>query len=263
MSRIDDTMAALAGRRKALVAYLCVGDPSHEASIDLALACVTAGADVLELGVPFSDPTADGPAIARASDRALERGGGLLRSIDAARAIRNKSTVPIVLFGYYNPIFVRGEERTVREAREAGVDGMLVVDLPVEEAATLRAACRTQEMSVTPLLAPTSSPHRVGLVKAALGECDPGFVYYVSVAGVTGAAEAPLALAGERARSLRAELGVPVVVGFGIDSPAKARLAARHADGIVVGSAIVRQAENRGAVVDLIRALRTAIDAPC
>ena len=267
MPRIDDAMAALAGRRKALVAYLCVGDPSHEASIDLALACVDAGADVLELGVPFSDPTADGPAIARASERALAHGGGLQRCIDAARAIRDKSAVPILLFGYYNPIFVHGEARTVREAHDAGVDGLLVVDLPVEEAAALRVACKSQRMSVAPLLAPTSSPHRVALVKDALAECDPGFVYYVSVAGVTGAAEAPLVAAGERVRALRTELGetVPIVIGFGIDSAEKAKVAARHADGIVVGSALVnaQHTGGRAAAVELIRGLRAAIDGPC
>jgi tryptophan synthase alpha chain len=269
MSRIDETMAALAAqKRKALVAYLCMGDPSHEASIDHAVACAEAGADVLELGVPFSDPTADGPAIAQASERALRAGGGLARAIDAARAIRARTSVPLLLFGYYNPIFVRGEERTVRDAREAGVDGMLVVDLPVDEAATLRDLAG-EVMSVVPLLTPTSSPARVAATKAAVTAHPPGFVYYVSLTGVTGAAEAPLAEAGARAAELRAELGVPVVVGFGVDSPAKARAAthprsaghpATGSDGVVVGSALVRLVASGRNPSELVRALRQALD---
>jgi tryptophan synthase alpha chain len=260
MSRIDDAMAALGTRRrKALVAYLCMGDPSHEESVELAVACAEAGADMLELGVPFSDPTADGPAIAQAAERALHAGGGLSRSIDAARSIRARTHVPLLLFGYYNPIFVRGEEKTVRDARDAGVDGLLVVDLPVEEAATLRAHCKAAGLSLVLLLTPTSSPARIALARRALAECDPGFVYYVSVAGVTGAAQAPLAEAGARAAALRTELDAPVVIGFGIDSADKAALAAKQADGVVVGSALVRLVPDRAAIASLIRSLRGAL----
>jgi tryptophan synthase alpha chain len=269
MSRIDDVMTQLRStpRRKALVAYLCMGDPSLAESIDLAVACAEAGADVLELGAPFSDPTADGPVIARASERALRAGGGLGPSIEAARAIRARSAVPLMLFGYYNPIFVRGEERTVRDARAAGVDGLLVVDLPVEEAATLRPLCKSHAMALVPLLSPTSSPARIAVTKAAVSQCAPGFLYYVSVAGVTGTAEAPLVEAGTRAAMLREAVGAPVVIGFGIDSPEKARLAGARVDGVVVGSAIVRRiaegtdsASRKHDVVDLIRALRAACD---
>ena len=260
MSRLDDTMRAASARgHKVLVAYLCMGDPSHEESIDLAVAAAEAGADVLELGVPFSDPTADGPAIARATERALAAGGGLARSLDAARAIRARTDKPLLLFGYYNPIFVRGESRTAADARDAGVDGLLVVDLPVEEAGTLRAACRDAGLSLAPLVTPTSSAPRIALTKRAIAECDPGFVYYVSLAGVTGAASAPLAEASARAGALRTELGAPVVVGFGIDTPEKAKLAAEHADGVVVGSALVRLVPDRAAVTGLIRAIRAAI----
>ncbi len=255
-------------QKKALIAYLCMGDPTLEESVDLAVACAEAGADVLELGVPFSDPTADGPTIARASERALRAGGGLGPSIEAARAIGARSVVPLLLFGYYNPIFVRGEERTVRNAHAAGIDALLVVDLPLEEARSLRALCKAHAMALVPLLSPTSSPARVALTKEAVSQCAPGFVYYVSVAGVTGTAEAPLAEASVRAGELRKILGAPVVIGFGIDSPAKARLAAAHADGVVVGSAIVRliadakdSATRKRDVTDLIRALRKAVDA--
>jgi tryptophan synthase alpha chain len=260
VSRIDDVMAALAAeKKKALVAYLCMGDPTHEASIDHAVACAEAGADVLELGVPFSDPTADGAAIAQASERAIRAGGGLDRAIDAARAIRKRTNVPMLLFGYYNPIFVRGEERTVKDAAAAGVDGLLVVDLPVDEAAPLRAFCKQSGLSLVPLLTPTSSDARVARTKAALADCSAGFVYYVSVTGVTGTGEANLAEAGARAAELRSRLGAPVVVGFGIDSPDKARAAANGADGVVVGSAIVRRIHEEGDPAELVRALRAAI----
>jgi tryptophan synthase alpha chain len=253
-------MAALAGKKqKALVAYLCMGDPTHETSIEHAVACAEAGADVLELGVPFSDPTADGAAIAQASERAIRAGGGLERAIEAARAIRKRTNVPLLLFGYYNPIFVRGEERTVKDAAAAGVDGLLVVDLPVDEAAHLRALCKHSGMSLVPLLTPTSSAARVARTKDALAECSAGFVYYVSVTGVTGTAEANLEQAGARAAELRATLGAPVVVGFGIDSPDKARAAAKGADGVVVGSAIVRRIHENGDAAELVRALRAAI----
>lgn len=258
---LDDVMAELARRkRKALVAYLCMGDPTHEASIEHAVACANAGADVLELGVPFSDPTADGVAIARASERAIAGGGGLSRALDAARAIHARTSVPLLLFGYYNPIFVRGEDRTVKDARDAGVSGLLVVDLPVEEASSLRASCKHHDMSLVPLLAPTSGADRIAKTKAALAECSPGFVYYVSLTGVTGAGDAPIARASDRAAELRAELGVPVVVGFGVDTPEKARLAARGADGVVVGSAIVRSIAEGKNPADLVAALRTAIE---
>jgi len=266
MPRIDETMAALAAKgRKALVAYLCMGDPSHEASIDHAVACAEAGADVLELGVPFSDPTADGAAIAQASERALLASGGLARAIDAARAIRARTAVPLILFGYYNPVFVRGEERTVREAREAGVDGFLVVDLPVDEAGTMRAFCKRAGAALVPLLTPTSSPARVEATKAAVRELAPGFVYYVSLTGVTGSAGREhewLGAAGARAAELRREIGAPVVVGFGIDSPEKARAAARAgADGVVVGSALVRLVASGVDPSGLVRAMRKTLDA--
>ena len=260
MSRLDETMAALAAKkRKALVAYLCMGDPTEDASVEHAVACANAGADVLELGVPFSDPTADGAAIAQASERALRAGGGLARAIDAARAIRARTDVPLLLFGYYNPIFVRGEKRTVEDARDAGVDGLLVVDLPVDEAGGLRALCKQNDLSLVPLLTPTSSPARIEATRAAVRECPPGFVYYVSLTGVTGAAEAPLAEAGARALELRRALGAPVVVGFGVDSPEKARAAAA-ADGVVVGSALVRLVASGRDPSELIGALRGALD---
>ncbi len=266
MKRIEAAFAA--GRRKVLVAYLCVGDPSVEESIDLALACVREGADVLELGVPFSDPTADGPAIQRASQRALSAGGGFDATLRAARAVRAADPhVGIVVFGYYNPIFVRGEGRAASEAAEAGVDALLVVDLPVEESGPLRRAAKSHGLGVVPLLAPTSRPESAAAVKDAAAGGTVPFVYYVSVTGVTGTAAVDARGAAAHAARLRDGLGLPVVVGFGIDSADKARAAAAGTDGVVVGSALVRAIEEGASpearmagVERLVRDLRGGID---
>jgi tryptophan synthase alpha chain len=264
VKRLEKALA----RGKVLVAYLCVGDPGVDESAELARACVKAGADVLELGVPFSDPTADGPAIARASQRAIANGGGLAATLRVARAVRDaEPEVGIVLFGYYNPLFVRGEERAAREAAEAGVDALLVVDLPIEESVALRDAARAHGLGFVPLLAPTSSPARVAAVREAASKGGMPFVYYVSVTGVTGAGAVDAREAGDRAATLRAELGLPVVVGFGIDSREKARAAAARSDGAVVGTALVRAIEEgrgpperRSAVEKLVRELRAGVD---
>ncbi|MFO0677738.1 MAG: tryptophan synthase subunit alpha [Polyangiaceae bacterium] len=269
MGRLEATFARLAGkRRKALVAYLCVGDPSADVSVACALACVRAGADVLELGVPFSDPAADGPAIAAASERALANGGGLATTLEAARRIRAETDVPIVLFGYYNPIFVSGEATVVARAADSGVDAFLVVDLPVDEPSELRTRAAARGLSMVPLLSPTTTEARLEVFRRAFATASPGFLYCVSVAGVTGSNVAPLAEATARAGHLRTVLGVPSVVGFGIDSPANARVAARDADGIVVGTAIVRAlvegpgdaADGIARVTDLVGRIRAALD---
>lgn len=269
MGRIDDAFARRAAEgRKTLVTYLCVGDPDEGESVDLALACADAGADVLELGCPFSDPTADGPAIARASQRALAKGGGLDATLRVARAVRAKSPVPIVLFGYYNPLFVRGEEQAVKLAADAGVDALLVVDLPVDASGSLRAMASARGLGVIPLVAPTTKDDRVTRIAEAAQRFPVPFVYYVSTTGVTGVAnpEGVLAEAASRAAQVREATGRPTVVGFGIDSPARARIAATEADGVVVGTAIVRRVEEgadpaarlasvRSLVADLRRAI--------
>jgi tryptophan synthase alpha chain len=275
--RLDATFAALAERRrKALVAFLVVGDPSLDESVELCVAAVEAGADVLELGVPFSDPTADGPAIARAAARAIRGGATLARVIDAAARVRARVAAPLVLFTYLNPVVVLGEERTVALAAAAGVDALLVVDLPPEEAAPLRALASARGLSVVPLVAPTSDAARVAAIAAASrpGPSAPrGFAYYVSVAGVTGGSTAGLDAARERAAAVRAAMDRPVVVGFGIDGAATARAAAgapgEGPDGVVVGSALVRRVEAGATPGDrardvraLVAELRAAIDAP-
>ena len=265
MSRLDDVFRSRkAGGKKVLVVYLCVGDPSVEASIELAMAAIDAGADVIELGVPFSDPTADGPAIARASERAIRAGSSLTKTIEAAARIRERTDRPLVLFGYYNPIFVFGERRVVGEAKKAGINGLLVVDLPPEEGTVLRDAAEQAQIAMIPLLTPTSGPDRV---KAATARAS-GFLYYVSVTGVTGpAAEQALAQASSQAGSLGKATGMPVVVGFGIDSAKKAKIASADADGIVVGTAVVKAIEAGGddrargaAVRSLVGDLRAALD---
>ncbi len=268
MSRLDARFAALAAaRKKALVTYLCAGDPSADETVELAITAANSGADVIELGVPFSDPSADGPAIARVAARSISRGGGLSATLRICAAIRARTAVPIVLFGYYNPIFVMGEERFCAVANEAGADGVLVVDLPIEESAALRTSAKANGLTVVPLLTPTSSDARVRAVEAAMRTCPAGFVYYVSVAGVTGNAAAPLELASQAAGALHERLKTPVVVGFGVDSPARARLAAAHCEGVVVGTAIVRAIEDarsaeagRSAVRELVASLRSAVD---
>lgn len=269
MSRLDDTFARCEReRRPALVAYLCVGDPSLEESVALAMACVDAGADALELGTPFSDPTADGPAIARASQRALERGGGLAQTLEAARRIRARSDVPLVLFGYFNPIVIRGELATLDEARDAGIDALLIVDLPIDEAKELAAHARDRGLGLVPLVAPTTSDERLTLTRDVARSYPVPFVYNVSTTGVTGGAAtlADLEAAGARARAVRDAVGRPTVIGFGIDTPERARAAAAHADGVVVGSAIVRAIEGGvtadariSAVTALVGSLRAAL----
>ncbi|MEO8876272.1 MAG: tryptophan synthase subunit alpha [Polyangiaceae bacterium] len=237
--KFDD---AAASKTPLLIAYVCVGDPSVESSVKIALACVGAGADILELGVPFSDPTADGPSIARASQRAIAAGGGLEATLRAAKEIRAACDTPIVLFGYYNPILVRGEAKTVDDAAESGVDALLVVDLPLDEGPELRARALARGIPVVPLVTPASAPSRLDKIRA-LDRAKIGFVYYVSVTGVTGAAHADLGRAGTEAARVRKAVNAPVVVGFGVDSPEKALAASTGADGVVIGTAIVRRVE--------------------
>lgn len=264
-NRIDATFSELAARqRTALIAYLTVGYPSVEESFECALEALEAGADLLELGVPFSDPTADGPVISAAMYDAIRAGGSLRAALDVARRLRERSDKPLVLFSYYNPLIAFGEEALAAAAAAAGVDGLLVVDLPPEEGSVLRRAAAREQLAFVPLVAPTSGPEREERI---LREAR-GFVYYVSVTGVTGSGTAPLEEAGREARALQERSGLPVAVGFGIDGPEKARIVAQQgARGVVVGTAIVRaigaetQADGRRrAVRELVQQLRVGLD---
>jgi tryptophan synthase alpha chain len=273
MSRIDRTFEALrAARKKALVAYLCMGDAGYDGglaeSVELAIAAAEEGADLLELGVPFSDPTADGPVIARAAMRAIHGGATISGVLEAAAAIRARTEVPLVLFTYYNPVLVTGETRVVARAREAGIDALLVVDLPPEEGADLRAAAASAGLAMVPLVAPTSDGARVGAILDAARTVEgapPGFLYYVSMTGVTGAGSADLAAARAHAGALRERSGWPVVIGFGIDGPEAARAAAGPAgegpDGVVVGTALVKRIEAGKTSGERIESVRTFVAA--
>ena len=261
--RLRATFEACRGEgRPALVVYLTFGDPDPETSVEIVAAAVEAGADVIELGVPFSDPSADGPVIQAAMQRALAAGGSLPGAIDAVAALRARGVAaPVVLFGYYNPPFVYGVERFAADAARAGVDAVLTVDLPIEELDELRGPLARHGLGVVPLVAPTSTDDRIARLRAV----DPPFVYYVSLTGVTGAALAGAALDAGRLAAIREAGGAPVAVGFGIKTPDDARAVGAIADGVVVGSAIVARVADGapagapGRVAELVRALRAAL----
>ncbi len=241
-------------QRALLVTYFCSGDPDAETTVQVALAAAASGADILELGVPFSDPTADGPAIQHASERALRAGMTLPKTLEIAAQIRQKSDIPIVLFGYYNPILAYGEERLCKDAAKAGVDAMLVVDLPPEECASLREPLLRAGLGFVPLVAPTSSEPRV---QRAASVAD-AFIYYVSLTGVTGAKSANFDEAAARARTVQEQTNKPVVVGFGVRNREDVQKLSAYADGVVVGSALVQaveRAKDRAAAVEAVTSL--------
>lgn len=221
--------------RAALVTYLTFGDPDPATSVEVLAEVARAGADVIELGVPFSDPSADGPSIQRAMERALAAGGTLAGALDAVAALRARGvTTPVVLFGYYNPIFIMGPAAFAERAARAGIDAVLTVDLPIDELAELATPLAGQGVGVIPLVAPTSTPARIARVAAFA----PSFVYYISLTGVTGSrAAAPVDPA--RIDAIRRSAKAPVAVGFGIRTPADAARFAAIADGVVVGTALV------------------------
>lgn len=259
-AKFDELRAA---KRKALVAYLCLGDPSLEASIDLAIAIAEEGADVLELGVPFSDPTSDGPAIARSAERALRSGTTLAKILAAVPRLRAATNIPLVLFSYVNPILAMGEHEAARRAKHAGVDGMLIVDLPPEEGDALRASAKEVDLAMIPLVAPTTNDERARAILEVAHRGATGFVYLVSKTGVTGGGDANLGDARAQAARLRDMSSWPIVVGFGIDSPESAARAAgafgEPPDGVVVGTAIVNRIERGEDVRGLVRGLRRAL----
>ena len=237
--RIDRRFAELkAAGRTGLIPFFTCGDPSLQAAVPLMHALVRAGADVLELGVPFSDPQADGPVIQRSSERALERKVGL-RAVLACCADFRRSDVetPIVLMGYLNPVEIFGARRFAEQAAAAGVDGVLLVDCPPEEAAELRAVLAEAGVQLILLASPTTDDARMGLI-ADMAE---GYLYYVSFAGVTGANTLDAAAVGQRLAAVRAMQRVPVAVGFGVKDADSAVALAAHAEAVVIGSALVER----------------------
>lgn len=241
--------------RAVLITYLMTGDPSLDESIESALACIRGGADIIELGFPFSDPIADGPTIQRAAERALSAGVTLAAVLEAASYVREQAPeTPLVMMGYLNPILSMGPEAFFSKAAAAGVDAIIVPDLPVDEASELRAHAMRTGLSIVSMLAPTSTPARQAVVLAVAS----GFTYFVSVTGVTGlrAEHADLA---EPLAAIRAQSNVPVVVGFGIGTPEQVRAAAKHADGVVVGSAIVERVARREPLEPFVASLKAAL----
>jgi len=240
MSRLDATFEALRARgERALVAFFTAGDPSLETTARLVIEAERRGADVIELGVPFSDPVADGPVIQRAGQRALAAGASLRRVLELMRTLRSEVRAPIVLMTYYNPILSFGLPAFAETAAKVGVDGVIVVDLPPEEAAELRAETDAAGVDVIYLVAPTSTPDRVRLIARQ----SRGFVYLVSLTGVTGERDRLPPDLEAQVRALRLVTTKPVCVGFGIGRPEQAAAVGRLADGVIVGSAIVRVVE--------------------
>jgi tryptophan synthase alpha chain len=242
MGRIGESFARRkAEGRAAFVPFLTAGDPSLDRTVEAASELEKAGADVLELGVPFSDPLADGPVIQRASERALGRGVTLEAVLGVVRRIRERSELPLLLFSYINPLLQRGLERLAAEAAEAGVDGVLVTDLPPEEGADWIGAARGADLDTVFLAAPTSPPDRLRRV----AEASRGFVYAISRTGVTGERRALSAEAPPLVERLRGLTDVPVALGFGLSTPEQVAEAGKVADGVVVGSALVRFLEEQ------------------
>jgi tryptophan synthase alpha chain len=264
MSRIAATFEALKrDKRKALIPYICAGDPIPDGTADVMLAMAHAGADVIELGVPFSDPMADGPVIQKASERALAKGIGMAQVLTYVKAFRAKNdATPVVLMGYANPIERYGVERFIADAKAAGVDGVLVVDYPPEEAEAFAAQLKAAAMDPIFLLAPTSTDERM----AEVGRIASGYVYYVSLKGVTGAGHLDTAAVAAMLPRIRAHVKVPVGVGFGIRDAASAQAVGRVADAVVIGSRLVQllEAQTRDtlapAAAAFIAEIRAALD---
>ena len=265
MSRIDATFERLQKEgRKALIPYVAAGDPDVAASVEILRAMADAGADVIELGVPFSDPMADGPVIQKAAERALAQGTGLVQVLEIVSAFRRThADTPVVLMGYANPIERHGIDRFVTDAKAAGVDGVLVVDYPPEECEDFALRLRSQGLDPIFLLAPTSSEARM----QTLGRIASGYVYYVSLRGVTGAANLDISAVAEMIPRIQRHVKVPVGVGFGIRDAKTARAVAAVADAVVIGSALVQHLELQPrdqvaeAAARFIAEIRQALDA--
>ncbi|SMY08490.1 tryptophan synthase subunit alpha [Flavimaricola marinus] len=258
MTRIDAKFAQLAAEgRKAFVAYVMAGDPDYDTSRDVVLGLPGAGVDIIELGLPFTDPMADGETIQLAGQRALASGQTLEKTLQIARELRAvDDTTPIVMMGYYNPIYSRGVERFLVEAREAGIDGLIVVDLPPEEDSELCLPAQAAGLNFIRLATPTTDDARLPKVLTNTS----GFVYYVSITGITGAATAQAADVQPEVARIKAKTDLPVIVGFGIKTPEGAEQIAGIADGVVVGSAIVAEIGKGRPVADVLAFVKDLAD---
>ena len=258
MTRIERKFGDLAAsNRKAFVAFVMAGDPDPDTSLEVIRGLPGAGVDVIEMGMPFTDPMADGPALQLAGQRALEGGHTMDRTLDMVRAFRTgDDTTPIVLMGYYNPIYSRGVARFLADAKEAGVDGLIVVDLPPEEDEELCLPARAAGLDFIRLATPTTDDRRLPKVLTNTS----GFVYYVSITGITGAAAASADAVGPEVARIKAATTLPVCVGFGIRTPEGAADIARIADGAVVGSAIVERIGRGDSAEDVLAFVRQLAD---
>jgi len=254
MTRIDQTFARLsAEKRRAFVSYIMAGDPDLATSLQVMKGLPGAGVDIIELGVPFTDPMADGPTIQLAGQRALEGGQTLQKTLDMVAEFRKgDDQTPIVLMGYYNPIYSRGVDRFLADAKIAGVDGLIVVDLPPEEDAELCLPAQAAGLNFIRLATPTTDDKRLPKVLTNTS----GFVYYVSITGITGAAAAQAADVGPEVARIKAQTDLPVIVGFGINTPEAAEAIAGVADGCVVGSAIVKEIGSGKPVAEVLDFVR-------
>lgn len=260
--RLDTTFASLkAADQKAFIAYVAAGDPSFDLSLEVMHSLVEAGVDIIELGMPFSDPLADGIVNQMAADRALKAGMTTARTLELIRAFREKNTkTPIVLFTYLNPIFTYGFEKFQKDAVASGADGILLLDLPPDEAELSEELAENLGLSHIRLIAPSTPPERVKL----LAEKAEGFIYALSRSGVTGGHSAPAETIPAMVAAIKTHTEVPVCVGFGISNPEQAALVAKSADGVIVGSAIVKKVEENLAspakpVMEFVRPLVEAI----
>ncbi len=258
MTRIDAKFAALkAENKKAFVAYMMAGDPDYDKSLEIMKALPAAGVDVIELGQPFTDPMADGPTIQRAGQRALEAGQTLQKTLDMATEFRKSDDVtPIVMMGYYNPIYNRGVDKFLTDAKAAGIDGLIVVDLPPEEDDELCIPAQAAGLNFIRLATPTTDDKRLPKVLQNTS----GFVYYVSITGITGSAEAQATDVGPEVARIKAKTDLPVIVGFGINTPEAAETIASTADGCVVGSAIVKEIGAGKSTADIAAFVKSLAD---
>jgi len=264
-SKLDRTFAQLKKRgEKALITYVMAGDPSLQETEQLVVELEQAGADIIELGVPFSDPIADGPVIQQAAERALRSGTTLRAILSMITGLRTRTQIPLVLMAYYNSIHAFGPERFCQEAAQAGVDGLIMPDMPPDEAGPLKGPAAAAGLPLIFLLAPTSTAER----RAFVARQSQGFVYYVSLTGITGAKLLNIADVGKNVEKIRKVTRVPVAVGFGVATPEDAANVAAIADGVIVGSAIVKQIaayrekpEMVKHVAEFVRSLKTAMRA--
>jgi len=240
VNRIDKTFKRLRqGKKKAFIAYIAAGDPDMKTSAALVLALAENGADIIELGIPFSDPLADGPTIQKASQRALEAGCTVRKVLDMVKGLRKRIETPLVFMTYYNIVFNYGVSRFIKDAKKAGADGIIVPDLPMEESKELTRTADHEDFSVILLAAPTTSSERFRKISAR----SRGFIYYVSLTGVTGARKKLSTGLKNDVRTLKKLTGKPICVGFGVSTSSQAEDIAHSADGIIVGSAIIKVLE--------------------